>query len=82
MKRLYEDKIVRDPKICSGAPIIKGTRVRIKIILENLVEGHTPEEIVKSYTSLTIEDIWAVIAFAAASVTDDFVFPMPGEFVA
>ena len=82
MKLIYEDKIVSDPKICSGVPIIKGTRVRIKIILDNLVEGHTPEEIVKSYPSLTLEDVRAVIAFAAASVTDDYFFPMPEEFVA
>ena len=46
------------------------------------LKDHAPEEIVKSYPTLTIEDVWVVIAFAAASVTDDFVFPMPGEFVA
>jgi len=82
MKLLYEDKIVRNPKICGGAPIIKGTRIRIKIILDNLVEGHSPEEIVKSYPSLTLEDVWAVIGFAAASLTDDDLYPMPEEFVA
>ena len=82
MKLLYEDRIVKDKNICGGAPIIKGTRVRIKIILDNLVEGHSPEEIVESYPSLKIEDVWAVIAFAAASVTDDYFFPMPEEFAA
>jgi len=78
----YEEKIVKDPRICGGAPIIKGTRVRIKVILDNLAEGHTAEQIVKSYPSLTHEDIRAVIAFAAASFKDDYFFPMPGELIA
>ncbi len=82
MKLLYEDRIVRDPNVCGGAPVIKGTRVRVKVILDNLVEGHTPEQIVKSYTSLTVDDVRAVVSFAAASVTDDLFFPMPEEFIA
>ncbi|MCP4158048.1 MAG: DUF433 domain-containing protein [bacterium] len=82
MKLLYEDIIVRKPGVCSGAPIVKGTRIRVKVVLDNLVEGHTPEEIVKSYPSLTVRDVQGVIAFAAASVTDDYFFPMPEEFIA
>lgn len=82
MKTLYEDRIVRDAKVCGGAPIIKGTRVRVKVILDNLAEGHTPEQIVESYPTLTSEDVRAVIAFAAASVTDDYVFPMPEQLIA
>ncbi|NIM80916.1 MAG: DUF433 domain-containing protein [Candidatus Aminicenantes bacterium] len=62
MKTLYEDRIVRDPQVCGGAPIIKGTRVRVKVVLDNLAEGHTPEQIVKSYSSLTEDDVRAVIA--------------------
>lgn len=61
MKTIYSDRIVREPEICGGAPIIKGTRVRIKVILDNLAEGHSPEEIVKSYPSLTVEDVRAVM---------------------
>lgn len=54
-----------------GAPIIKGTRVRIKVLLDNLAEGHTVEQIVKFYPSLTHDDVRAVIAFAAASFKGD-----------
>lgn len=77
----YEDIIVRDAKVCGGAPIIKGTRVRVKVIVDNLLEGHTPEEIVQSYPTLTIEDVRAVIAFAAASIVDDNVFPVPHQLI-
>ena len=75
----YEDRIVSDPAICGGAPVVRGTRVRIKVVLDNLAEGHTPEGIVKSYPILTVEDVQAIIAFAAASVTDDLCFPVPEE---
>ena len=75
----YEDRIVSDPAICGGAPVVRGTRVRIKVILDNLAEGHTPEGIVKYYPILTVEDVQAIIAFAAASVTDDLPVPVPEE---
>ena len=79
MGSAYEDRIVNDPAICGGAPVVRGTRVRIKVILDNLAEGHTPEGIVKYYPILTVEDVQAIIAFAAASVTDDLCFPVPEE---
>ena len=82
MKTIYENRIVREPGVCGGESIIKGTRVRVKIVLDNLAEGHTPEEIVNSYPTLSIEDVRAVIAFAASSVIDDNLFPMPEEFTA
>jgi uncharacterized protein (DUF433 family) len=56
--------------------------VRVKVILDNLAEGHTVEQIIESYPSLTHEDVRAVIAFAAASFRDDCFFPMPGELIA
>jgi len=64
----YEEKIVKDPKVCGGSPIIKGTRVRVKVILDNLAEGHTTEQIVKSYPSFSYEDIRAVIAFSGSAL--------------
>jgi len=82
MPAIYENKIVSDPHVCGGAPIVRGTRVRVKVILDNLAEGHTLEQIVTSYPTLTVEDVRAVVAFAAASVTDDYFFPMPQEFIA
>ena len=42
MKAVYSERIARDPAVCSGHPIIKGTRVRVKVILDNLAEGSIP----------------------------------------
>lgn len=63
----YQRYIVRDPKVCGGEPVIKGTRVTVRTILASLAEGDSPEEILKDFPTLTAQDVRAVIAFAAAS---------------
>ena len=67
----YEKHIVRNPKICGGMPVIKGTRVLLRTILATLAEGATIEEILVDFPSLTEKDVRAVIAFAAASAEED-----------
>ena len=71
----YQDYISRDPSVCGGEPVIKGTRVTIRTILASLAEGDSPQEILKDFPSLTDEDIRAVIAFAAAAAEDDLPIP-------
>jgi uncharacterized protein (DUF433 family) len=77
-----KDRIVSRPDICGGAPTIRGTRVRVKVILDNLAEGATPEQIVEDYPSLVVDDVRAVIALAAASFSDNDYFPVPEELAA
>jgi uncharacterized protein (DUF433 family) len=77
MRPTYSERIVRDPKICGGQPIIKGTRIRIKVILDNLAQGMNIEEITGSYPSLRAADVQAVISFAAASVSEEHCYPVP-----
>jgi len=72
----YHERIVRDPDICGGEPVIKGTRVPLRTILASLADGDTPEEILADFPSLTENDVQAVIAFAAASAEEDL--PIPG----
>lgn len=72
----YNQRIVRDPKICGGEPVIKGTRVTLRTILASLAEGATVDEILGDFPTLTEADVRAVIAFAAASAQEDL--PVPG----
>lgn len=67
----YKERIVRDPKIMGGKPVIRGTRVTLRTILASLAEGATIVEILEAFPSLTEEDVRAVIAFAAASAQED-----------
>jgi uncharacterized protein (DUF433 family) len=71
----YRARIVRDPNICGGQPVIKGTRVPVRTILASLAEGAAPEEIIKDFPSLSEADVRAVIAFAAASAEEDIPIP-------
>jgi uncharacterized protein (DUF433 family) len=61
----WKDRITIDPNICHGKPCIKGTRIIVSVILDNLANGMKEEDILSSYPSLTSEDIQAAIAYAA-----------------
>lgn len=61
----WRDKISVNPSICHGKPCIKGTRVMVSVILDNLADGLNPDEIIREYPSLTPEAIGAAQAFAA-----------------
>jgi uncharacterized protein (DUF433 family) len=61
----WPDRITVNPSVCHGKACIKGTRIMASVILDNLAAGITHEEILKSYPSITTEDIRAVIAYAA-----------------
>jgi len=70
-----EDRIVRDPQICGGEPVFKGTRVTLRTVLASLAAGDTAEEIMADFPSLQSEDIRAAIAFAAGSAEEDLPLP-------
>lgn len=65
------NRISLDPKICHGKPCIRGTRIMVSVILDNLAEGATPERIVRDYPPLRIEDVKAAIAYAAELVSQE-----------
>lgn len=74
----YSDYITRNPNICGGTAVVKGTRIPIRTILGSLAEGDRIEDILHSFPTLTEEAIWAVIAFAADSAAEDIpMMPMP-----
>lgn len=61
----WREYIIVDPEVCHGKPCVKGTRVMVSVILDNLAIGQTPEEIMESYPSVSREAIQAAIAYAA-----------------
>jgi uncharacterized protein (DUF433 family) len=67
----YHERIVRDPQIVGGEPVLKGTRVTLRTVLASLAEGATTAEILADFPTLSEEDIRAAIAFAAASAQED-----------
>ncbi|MCC5620509.1 DUF433 domain-containing protein [Nostoc sp. CHAB 5715] len=68
-------KIVSDPKIMMGKPVISGTRITVELILEKLAAGETSEQILEAHPRLTDEGIKAALAFAAEALRYDVVYP-------
>ena len=65
MRRQLAPHVISDTEIRGGEPVIAGTRVPVRLILENLEAGHTFEEILEDYPSLTKETIQAALHWAA-----------------
>ena len=61
----WRDYITVDPLICHGKACIKGTRIMVSVVLDNLAAGLSPDAILRSYPSLTREAIQATISYAA-----------------
>jgi len=71
----YRERIVRNPKVCGGQPVFKGTRVTLRTVLASLADGDSVEEILEEFPTLKREDVFAAIAFAAASAEEDLPAP-------
>jgi uncharacterized protein (DUF433 family) len=61
----WQEYITVDPAVCHGRACIKGTRIMVSVVLDNLAAGLTTEEIVRSYPPLSREAVQAAIAYAA-----------------
>ena len=67
-------RIVVDPKIMLGKPVIKGTRLTVELILEKVAYGETVEDLRRDYPFLTEDDIRAALLYAAKRLAHEEVF--------
>lgn len=58
----YGERIIRDPQICGGEPVFRGTRVTLRTVLASLAAGDTAEEILASFPTLKPEDVQVAVA--------------------
>jgi uncharacterized protein (DUF433 family) len=65
------DRIVTDPLILNGKPVIAGTRIPVALILNLLAHGYSVERVVEAYPTLTPEDVAEALLYAAALVAGD-----------
>lgn len=70
----YEEYISYDPAVCHGKPCIKGTRIMVSVILDNLAAREPISSILKSYPTLREEHIYAAIQYAADLARERVVF--------
>jgi len=72
----YLKRIVIDPKIMVGKPVIAGTRITVEQILTMIAQGMEKKEILKEYPHLNQKDIQAAVAYAQRAIKDEKVYPL------
>jgi uncharacterized protein (DUF433 family) len=70
------DRVVVDPEILVGKPVIKGTRLAVEFIIDLLAQGWTEAEILRNYPGLTREDIRACLQYASRVLKAEKVYPL------
>jgi uncharacterized protein (DUF433 family) len=65
---ISKDRIELNPKVCNGKPVIKGTRIPVSVILEQIAQGESWADLLKGYPELNKEDIKAALLYASASI--------------
>ena len=75
------ERISINPQICFGKPCVKGTRIWVSLILDQLASGITFDELLADYPQLTREDVLAAIAYGA-EVARERIIPVPTVQVA
>jgi len=70
------ERIIVDPKIMAGKPVIRGTRIPVELVLRLLAQGLKDKEILQDYPNLAKEDIRAALMYAAKMASREEVFPV------
>jgi uncharacterized protein (DUF433 family) len=72
----WHERVAADPNVCHGKPCIRGTRVLVSIILDNLAKGMSHDEVVREDPPLTLDDVSAALAYAAALAREQELVPL------
>lgn len=70
----WRERIVADPEVLVGKPVIKGTRISVELVLDLLAAGYTPQQICDQYDHLTVDDIQACLAYAKEVIQSERVY--------
>ena len=82
MTRLVEERIVIDPDILVGKPVVRGTRIPVELVLKDLASALDVSILLEAYPRLTLEDIRACIEYAQSLVEGESIFPNTDDHVA
>jgi uncharacterized protein (DUF433 family) len=71
------DRIVINPAVLVGKPIVKGTRISVEFVVGLLAQGWSVQDILKEHDQLKAEDIQACLAYAHQVLADEKIYPIP-----
>jgi uncharacterized protein (DUF433 family) len=77
MSNQDDARIVIDPKILVGKPVIRGTRIAVEFIIDLLAEGWSNQQILANYPHLTEPDIAACLRYAGSMMKQERIYPIP-----
>src|SRR2546421_5295863 len=80
-QRMYQARIIADPRILAGKPVVKGTRIGVDLVLEELSHNPDINELLAAHPDLTRDDVQACLAYAKDMVTGKDVSPKPPKGV-
>jgi len=75
----WQGRIVIDPQVLVGKPVVKGTRLAVEFILSLLAQGWSEAEILQNYPGLTREDILACLSYASDTLQKEHVYPIEAK---
>ena len=73
----WRQRIVIDPRVLVGKPIVKGTRISVELVIELLGRGYTQEQVLEQHDNLTPDDIKACLAYAGDVLKSERVYALP-----
>ena len=74
-RNLLLKRISINPEVCFGKPCIRGTRIWVSLIVDNLADGVSEQELLKTYPQIKTEDIRAALAYAAEMTREHIIPP-------
>ena len=74
---MTEPRILSDPEVMMGKPVVEGTRVTVETILEEMGSGESIEQVLEAHPRLTREAVLAAVRFGAEVLRADIAYPLP-----
>lgn len=72
----WRDRITLDPEVAAGKPVVAGSRLSVDLVVGLLAQGWTTQDVLENYPILEAEDIQACLAYAAALLESERVYPL------
>jgi uncharacterized protein (DUF433 family) len=72
----WRERIVIDPDVLVGKPVVRGTRLAVELIIDLLAQGWAEEEILRNYPGLTREDVQACLRYASEVLRAEKIYPL------
>lgn len=73
----WRTRIVVDPAVLVGKPVIKGTRISVELVVDLLGRGYTTQQVLDQYPHVTAEDVQACLAYASEVLRSEKVYALP-----